>query len=135
MKVKLGTLNAFVSDTGKLFANVQMLLQLFTRCSMVQSWALAPTRNSPTYLGVAKLRCRRTMDCTGSRSETVFSLCRLLKSCISYKFSIFIAFLFSLLLFLSKLPSGIKQTRDKNRPILHSPPASPELCQRKRSLL
>jgi len=26
MKVKLGTLNAFVSDTGKLFANVQMLL-------------------------------------------------------------------------------------------------------------
>ena len=51
--------------------------------------------------------CRLT-GCTGSRSEAVFSLCRLLKSRVSYTFLIFIAFLFSVLLFLSELPSGIK---------------------------
>ena len=59
-----------------------------------------------------------------SRPETGFSLCSLLKSWVSYKFSIFIAFLSSLLLFLSRLPPGIKiWTSNKNRPILHSPPA------------
>ena len=43
--------------------------------------------------------------CTGSIPETSFWLCKLPKSCVSYNFSI--AFLFSLLLFLSKLPSSI----------------------------
>jgi len=28
---------AFLSDTGKLFSNVQMLLELFKRCNVVQS--------------------------------------------------------------------------------------------------
>jgi len=109
---------------------------------MVQSGSLVPTRNSFTYLSVAKLRCRRRLlrsgltDCTDSRPETVFSLCRLLKSCVSSKFSIFIAFPSSLLFFLSKLlPSIIKWTFNKNRPILHSLAASPELRQRKRSCL
>jgi len=45
---KLGTLNAFLSETGKLFVNVQMLQKLFTRCNMVQSGALIPTGNSFT---------------------------------------------------------------------------------------
>ena len=47
-------------------------------------------------------------DCIGSRTETSFSLCRFLKSCANHKFSIFIAFLFSLQLFLSRLASDIK---------------------------
>jgi len=64
---------------------------------------------------VAKPRCRLTLlrrgltDCTDSRPETVFSLCRLLKSCVSSKFSIFTAFLSSLLLLLSKLPPSIEK--------------------------
>ena len=70
------------------------------------------------------------VDCTGSTSETVFSLYRLLKSCVRYKFSIFIAFLSSPLLFLSRLPPC-----NKSRPILHRPPASPKLCWRMRSRL
>ena len=45
------------------------------------------------------------MCCTGSIPETGFWLCKLPKSCVSYRFSI--ALLFSLLLFLSKLPSSI----------------------------
>jgi len=96
---------------------------------MVQSGSLVPTRNSSTYLGVAKLGCRRTADSRtdDSRPETGFSHCRLLKSCVSYKFSVFIAFLSSRLLFFSKLPPRI-WTCNKNRPILHSPTASPELC-------
>jgi len=40
--------------------------------------------------------------------ETVFLLCKLLKSCLSYKFSTSVAVLFSLLPLLSRLPSGIK---------------------------
>ena len=53
------------------------------------------------------LRSRLT-DCTDNRPETVLSLCRLLKSCVRSKFSIFIAYLSSLLFFLSKLPPSIK---------------------------
>ena len=45
------------------------------------------------------------LGCTGSMPETGFWLCKLPESCVSYKFSI--AFLFSLLLFLSKLPSNL----------------------------
>jgi len=63
--------------------------------------------------------------CTGSISETVFWLCKLPESCVSYKFSI--AFLFSLLLFLSKLPSSIINEL-VTKIYLHSSATSPELC-------
>jgi len=65
------------------------------------------------HFGVAKLWCRRwtlrsgLKDCTDSKFGTGFSLCRLLKSCVSSKFSILIAFLSSLLLF-AELPPSIK---------------------------
>jgi len=62
-----------------------------------------------TTLHLTSLR----LCCTGSIHETVFWLCKLPESCVSLKFSI--AFLFPLLLFLSKLPSSIyKRTCNKN---------------------
>ena len=46
-------------------------------------------------------------DCTGNSPETVFSLRKLLESCVSY--IVYIALLFSLLSLLKRLPSGIKE--------------------------
>jgi len=63
--------------------------------------------------------------CTGSIPETGFRLCKLPKSCVSYRFSI--AFLLSLLLFLSKLPSSVIYELVKNI-YLHSSGTSPEAC-------
>jgi len=57
--------------------------------------------------------------------ETGFWLCKLPESCVSYKFSI--DFLFSLLLFLSKLPSSIINEL-VTKIYLHSSATSPELC-------
>jgi len=50
----------------------------------------------------------RLTDCTDSRPVAGFSLCRLLKSYVRSKFSILIAFISSLLLFLSKLSPSVK---------------------------
>jgi len=55
--------------------------------------------------------------CTGSILETGFWLCKLPKSCVSYRFSI--AFLFSLLLFFSKLPSSINNELVKKQIYLY----------------
>ena len=63
--------------------------------------------------------------CTGGISEISFWLCKLPESCISYKFSI--AFLFSLLFFLSKLPSSIINEL-VTKMYLHRSATSPELC-------
>ena len=63
--------------------------------------------------------------CTGSKPEIVFCLCKLPKSYVSYRFSI--AFLFSLLLFLSKLASSVINELVKNIN-LHSSATSPEVC-------
>ena len=46
--------------------------------------ALVPTRNSSAHLHTADSVW--LTGSTGSRSETGFSLCRLLKSCVSYNF-------------------------------------------------
>jgi len=65
------------------------------------------------------------LGCTCSMPETVFWLCKLPEACVSYKFSI--AFLFSLLLFLSKLPPSIMNEL-VTKIYLHSSATSPELC-------
>ena len=63
--------------------------------------------------------------CTVSIPETVFWLWKLPESCVSYNFSI--AFLISLLLFLSKLPASIINEL-VTKIYLHSSATSPELC-------
>jgi len=65
------------------------------------------------------------LGCTGSMPETGFWLCKFRESCVSYKFSI--AFLFALLLFLSKLPSS-SINKLLTKIYLHSSVTSPELC-------
>jgi len=100
--------NAFLSDSGNLFANAYILVCCLafhtTRYIMVQSAALFLTRNLSTYLYVAKLRCRSAAD-----SQIA------LHSYFHYSFS-------------SKAPIRQKGTCNKHKPILHSPVASPELC-------
>ena len=121
-----------------MFANVHMLLQLFTRHYGSISGILSNKKliNLP-------LCCKTTMqiycwltDCTGSSPKNHLPLCKFQKYSVCYKFLIFIPFRFSLQLFLSRLPSDIEQwTCRKNRGILHRPAKRPEqkpvLCSRK----
>ena len=83
---------------------------------MVQLGSLVPTRNSSTYLGVAKLRCRRTAVSRTALITDLKLIFSFLKSCASFKFFIFIAFLSPLLLFLSKLPPSIKEINLQQKP-------------------
>jgi len=99
---------------------------------------IVPTRNSSTYLIVAKLRCRRTAERTALIADLKlvfrFTGFQNLASVLSFPYLLpsYLHFCFS---FQSCHHALKKWICNKNRPILHNPTGSPELCQRKRSCL
>jgi len=53
---------AIATKGSKAYSHLSLILQVFTRCAMVQSGALVAKRNSSTHLYFANLWCIPTVD-------------------------------------------------------------------------